>query len=188
MEQLSLHILDLVQNSLEAEATSVSAKIVEDLSNDRLTIQVVDDGRGMSEEICQRVTDPFFTTRKTRHVGLGIPFLQAATQACAGSLTVRSQEGSGTTITAVFQHSHIDRMPLGDMVKTLMVLFLMTEPITFHYSHQIDDRVFEFSTDLFHQLLGPVSFSAREVREWFQRFVVEGEESVQREFTHAKAE
>jgi hypothetical protein len=124
MRELSLHILDVMQNSLEAGATLIELTVDEDLPADRLTITVRDNGRGMDEATLARVTDPFFTTRKTRHVGLGIPLFQAAAERCDGDLRLASQVGVGTTLTADFQHSHLDRAPLGDLTGTLMSVIL----------------------------------------------------------------
>ncbi|MCX7706798.1 MAG: ATP-binding protein, partial [Anaerolineae bacterium] len=124
MRELSLHILDALQNSLEAGATLVELTVDEDLAADRLTIVIRDNGRGMDEATLARVTDPFFTTRKTRHVGLGIPLFKAATERCNGDFVITSAPGKGTTLEATFQHSHIDRAPLGDMVGTLLSFIL----------------------------------------------------------------
>ncbi len=124
MRELSLHILDALQNSLEAGATLVELIIDEDLPADRLTITIRDNGRGMDEATLARVTDPFFTTRKTRHIGLGIPLFKMAAERCNGGLAITSQVGQGTTLVATFQHSHLDRAPLGDMAGTLLSFIL----------------------------------------------------------------
>jgi len=124
MRELSLHILDALENSLEAGATAIELTIEEDMRADRLTIAVRDNGRGMSKAQLDRVFDPFFTTRTTRHVGLGVPLFKAAAQRCNGDLTVTSQPGEGTTLQAIFQHSHIDRAPLGDIQGTLLAVIL----------------------------------------------------------------
>jgi nitrogen-specific signal transduction histidine kinase len=124
MLELALHILDILQNAVEAGATGVELTIVEDEPADRLTITVADNGRGMDEQTVQRVQNPFYTTRTTRHVGLGIPLYAAAAETAAGGLTIRSQAGVGTTVEATFQLSHPDRQPLGDMAGTLLAFLL----------------------------------------------------------------
>ena len=124
MRELSLHILDILQNSVEAGATRVELSVVEDLAADRLTIEVRDNGRGIPPDKLPHVFDPFYTSRKTRHVGLGLPLLKAAAERCNGDATIVSEVGAGTTLTAIFQHSHLDRAPLGDMTGTLLSFVL----------------------------------------------------------------
>ena len=185
MRELSLHILDVVENSLEAGATQIDLRIEEDLAADRLTIRVSDNGCGMSEEQLAQVSDAFFTTRSTRHVGLGIPLLQAAAQRCNGYLSITSQVGQGTTLQAVFQHSHIDRAPLGDMAKTLMTLILSTNrgarQYDIHYVHTADGTAFEFDTRDIRAALGDVPLAHPAVRTWLQDFLSEGETEIRRE-------
>ena len=189
MEELALHILDMVQNSLEAGATRVSVRVEEDTRQDLLSIEVTDNGQGMTDEVCRQVLNPFFTTRKTRRVGLGLPFLQEAASACGGGLIIKSQPGKGTMVIARFQHSHIDRMPLGDMAKTLMVLLSMTEPeqCELEYTHQINQRCFTFNTRDLRDELGIKSFSSREARSWFRQYVAEGESWIREGMNDAKA-
>ena len=173
--ELSLHILDILENSISAGATQVELRIEEDLPADRLTIEIVDNGKGMDEETLARVLDPFFTTRKTRHVGLGLPFFAAAAEWCNGGLQVESQVGQGTRVVATFQHSHIDRAPLGD-VKSTLLAFLMAEwPIDLHYVHRVDGRTFEFDTAELRAELGDVPLTHPAVRRWLGEFIAEGE-------------
>lgn len=174
MRELSLHILDALENALEAEASLVELIIEEDLSTDRLAITIRDNGRGMSEDQLARVFDPFFTTRSTRHVGLGIPLFRAAAERCDGDLTIASELGEGTTLRAAFQHSHIDRAPLGDMTGTLLA-FILSGSCDVHYVHRVDGREFEFKTvDIRAELEGaPLTHPA--VRAWLRRFIAEGE-------------
>lgn len=124
MKELALHILDIAENSVAAQAHNIVIHIAEDLSVDRLLIRVQDDGRGMDQITAQRVLDPFVTSRTTRKVGLGLPLLKAAAESCNGNLSIQSQVGKGTTVEVSFQHSHIDRMPLGDVAATLMSLIV----------------------------------------------------------------
>jgi hypothetical protein len=189
MRELSLHILDVLQNSLEAGATLVELTIEENLIADRLTITVRDNGRGMDEATLACVTDPFFTTRKTRHVGLGIPLFKAAAERCNGDLSITSQVGVGTTLVATFQHSHIDRAPLGDVTSTLLSVIL-GGTCDVRYLHRVigrlvdweigrsgewETREFEFSTTEIRAELGDVSLTHPTVREWLREFVAAGE-------------
>ncbi len=178
MRELSLHILDALQNSLEAGATLVELTIVEDLAADSLTIIIGDNGRGMSEDQLARIFDPFFTTRSTRHVGLGIPLFRAATQRCNGDLTITSQLGEGTTLCATFQHSHIDRAPVGDIAGTLLS-FILSGSCDLHYVHRVNGRAFEFRTDGIRTELGDIPLTHPKVRKWLQGFIAEGEQTLQ---------
>lgn len=177
MRELSLHILDALQNSLEAGATSIQLIIEENLAADRLTITIRDNGRGMSEAQLARIFDPFFTTRSTRHVGLGIPLFKAAAELCNGSLTIASQSGKGTTLQATFQHSHIDRAPLGDMTGTLLA-FILAGQCDLHYLHRVGEREFEFDTAEIRAELGDVPLTHPAVRKWLREFIAEGEEEL----------
>jgi anti-sigma regulatory factor (Ser/Thr protein kinase) len=178
MRELSLHILDALQNSLEAGATLVELTIEEDLVADLLTIIIGDNGRGMSEDQLARIFDPFFTTRSTRHVGLGIPLFRAAAQRCNGDLTVTSQLGEGTTLCAEFQHSHIDRAPLGNIAGTLLS-FILSGSCDLHYAHRVNGRAFEFRTDGIRTELGNIPLTHPKVRKWLQDFIDEGEQTLQ---------
>jgi len=180
MRELSLHILDAVENSLEAGATFVELAIEEDLAADWLTITIRDNGRGMSEEQLARISDPFFTTRSTRHVGLGVPLFKTAAERCGGDLTITSQLGQGTTLRATFQHSHIDRAPLGDITGTLLAVIL-SGSCDLHYAHRVDGREFAFSTEDVRAELGDIPLTHPTVREWLQNFINEGEVSLQRQ-------
>jgi anti-sigma regulatory factor (Ser/Thr protein kinase) len=146
MEDLALHILDIAQNSLEAGASEIEIEILENLREDRLTIRVRDNGRGMDPETAAKVTDPFFTTRTTRRVGLGLPLMAAASKAAGGELTIDSKPGQGTTVLATFQHGHIDRAPLGDIEATLLVLLAGQPDKDMFFRHQVEDRVFELDS------------------------------------------
>ncbi len=173
MRELSLHILDLVQNSLEAGATRVSLEISEDLRADRLVIRVEDNGRGMDEELRRRVLDAFTTTRTTRRVGLGLPLLAAAAEHCNGGVTVESAPGKGTVVTATFQHSHIDRAPLGNMVATLMTILTANPAVRLEYAHRVDEREFRFDTQEIKEQLGDVPLTYGPVLQWIREFIAE---------------
>jgi anti-sigma regulatory factor (Ser/Thr protein kinase) len=179
MRELSMHILDVLENALEAGATQVELSIAEDLEADRLSIAVRDNGRGMDAETAGRALDPFFTTRTTRHVGLGLPLFAAAAKRCDGDLTVESSPGRGTTVKATFRRSHVDRAPLGNMTDTLLAFLLGFSPSTaaprFTYYHQVGDRAFELDTAAIQAELGEVPLSHPRVREWLHEYIAEGE-------------
>jgi hypothetical protein len=137
MLELALHILDVLQNAVEAGAENVSLTLVEDWTVGWLTITVTDDGRGMDAGTLARVADPFYTTRSTRHVGLGLPLLKMAAGAAGGTLSLRSSPGHGTTVQSLFRLSHPDRQPLGDMAATLLAFLLSGRSVRLNYLHRL---------------------------------------------------
>ena len=169
LRELALHILDVVENSVNAGATLVTIEVIEEMTVDRLTIRVADNGRGMDAEAVQRAADPFFTTRTTRRVGLGLPFLKQATELCNGSFSIESVLGKGTTVTAAFQHSHINRMPLGDLSNTILTLVVGYPQTDLVYRHKLDERSFEFDTRPIKAELGDVPLSEPSVIEYLRR-------------------
>ncbi len=136
MKEIALHLLDLAENSVSAGASAIEITVNENLASDRLTVSVEDNGSGMDPEIARQLGDPFYTTRTTRKVGLGIPLLQAAAEACNGRLSVSSRPGAGTKVQAEFQHSHIDRMPLGDLPGTALTLLISHPEINWRFVYQ----------------------------------------------------
>lgn len=146
MEDLALHILDIAQNSIEAGATALDIAIVEDVAADEYVIEICDNGPGMDSETLARATDPFFTTRKTRRVGLGLPLLAEAARAAGGELSVDSKPGSGVRVRATFRHGHIDRAPLGDIQTTLMVLLAGHPDLRLRFRHRLAGRQFELDS------------------------------------------
>ena len=135
MLELSLNVLDIAQNSIAAGATRVLLSVQEDTANDRLTLTVADNGCGMTLQQLARVRDPFFTTRTTRKVGMGIPLFRMAAETAGGTFDIQSEKGNGTTVTAVFGLRHIDRMPLGDMAGTVATLIRLNPQVDFVYRH-----------------------------------------------------
>jgi len=152
MLTLALNILDITQNSIRARASEVFVGITESLSHDTLEITVRDNGSGISPEIIDKVTDPFFTTRTTRKTGLGLSLLKHQAELTGGYLTVDSQKGKGTEVKASFALSHIDRQPLGDIAGVLTILMTANPEIDFLYNHKTDT--------------GEYFFSSKEVREY----------------------
>jgi anti-sigma regulatory factor (Ser/Thr protein kinase) len=146
MEDLSLHILDIAENSIAAGATTIEIAVEEYTVRDLLRLEIKDNGRGMDEEMKKMVADPFFTTKTVRKVGLGLPFLKQAAIECDGSFSIASTEGKGTTISATFKRSHIDRKPLGDMAASIMVLIAGNPHIDFVFQYRRDDYHYHFDT------------------------------------------
>ncbi|MCU0559787.1 MAG: ATP-binding protein [Desulfobacterales bacterium] len=146
MRELSLHILDVVENGITAGAGRIEIRVEESLAADRLKLTVRDDGPGMPPEKASNPEDPFITSRTTRRVGLGLSLLAAAARRCEGDLTVAAEPGRGTEVAAVFRHSHIDRAPLGDVAATLAMLIIGNPHIDFAYSHTVDGDEFSLDT------------------------------------------
>jgi anti-sigma regulatory factor (Ser/Thr protein kinase) len=175
VRELSLHVLDALENSVEAGATRIEITVDEDLEADRMTITIADNGRGMSEELIARVLDPFTTTRTTRHVGLGLPLLAAAARRCDGDLVIESEQGVGTQVVATFRRSHIDRAPLGDMPTALIAILMSSRPVDLAYSHRLEKQEFSFDSAEIRSELGDVPLAHPKVRDWLLDFMREGE-------------
>lgn len=187
MRELSMHILDLAQNSIAADASRIEIEVVartavfRDLSAaeipkhqaDTLTISIADNGRGMPAELLASVGDPFTTTRTTRRVGLGIPMFSEAAKACDGYVSVESQPGNGTKVTAAFRLSHIDRAPLGDMASTLVALIAANPDTAFRYMQRVDGEEFVLDTDEIKARLDGVSINESAVLRWIADYVNE---------------
>jgi hypothetical protein len=151
---LSQHILDIVENSVNAGASLVHLDIEQDLAHDRLSICVRDDGRGIDPTMLVAITDPWVTTRTTRRVGLGIPFFKQTAEMCEGDFEIESHPGQGTKICATFRWSHIDRPPVGALGDTLICIIVGYPQVNFVYHHRVDDQVFEFDTREIREILG----------------------------------
>jgi len=138
MEDLSLHILDIVENSIAAGAKNIVIKIIEEQKKDLLTIEIIDDGKGMDKKTLKKVLDPFYTTRNTRKVGLGLPLLAQSAKESGGSIKIESEPCKKTMVKATFGCSHIDCKPLGDVGETLKVLIVGNPDINFIFEYQKD--------------------------------------------------
>ncbi len=181
MREIALHVLDLLQNAVEAGAGRVTLTIDEDTALDQLTITVADDGRGMDAKTIRRVLDPFYTTRTTRHVGLGLPLMMAAAERADGMMTVESQPGVGTQVAATFRLSHPDRQPLGDMAGTLLAYLLSERDADLSYVHRRNDNSFEFDTAEIRAMLDGTPLADPTVRRWLANALTEGEEDLEHE-------
>lgn len=174
MRELALHILDIAENSISANADEVKINVEEDLDKDLLRIIIIDNGKGMDSETLARVTDPFVTSRTTRKVGLGIPFFKAAAEACDGTLNILSSPGQGTTVDVVFKHSHIDRMPLGDIISTLQTLIIGTPDIHWFFDYCYNGCRFVFDDKPIKQTLDGISLSEPAVMKFIREMLETG--------------
>ncbi|MBO4306250.1 MAG: sensor histidine kinase [Clostridia bacterium] len=177
MKELSLNILDIAQNSIHAEAKLVRIIITE--TDEMLKLEIMDDGKGMSEEFLGRVTDPFSTTRTTRKVGMGLPLLKLAAEQTGGSMSVTSRERAlypethGTEVTAVFYKKHLDFTPLGDVISTVVSLVQGSPEVDFLFVHELGEKRVELDTRDIREVLGDVPLSAPDVLVWIRESLIE---------------
>lgn len=173
MPEISLNILDIVQNSVRAKASLIQISIIVLTPEDTLTVIIEDNGCGMSREQLQRVTDPFFTTRTTRKAGLGVPFFKLAAESSGGEFDIWSEQEKGTVTKAVFGLSNIDRMPLGDINGTVYMLITRNTDIDFVYLYKVNDRSFVLDTRKFKAILGDVPLDSYEVSGYIKEYLNE---------------
>jgi hypothetical protein len=146
MKELSLNILDIVQNSLRAKAGEISIEINESTINDYYQIIIKDNGSGIPENILRNITDPFVTTRTKRKMGLGLSLLKYHAEITGGGMEIKSEAGSGTVVKTNFSFRHLDRQPLGDIVSIIVMLMASNPHINFIYSHRTDYGEYRFSS------------------------------------------
>ena len=173
MQELSLNVLDVAENSVRANASLIRIGVEEDAAADRLTITIQDNGKGMTREQVETVIDPFYTTRTTRKVGLGIPFFRMAAQLTGGDLTIRSEVGAGTTVTATFGLTSIDRMPLGDINGTIATLVQCNPGIDWLYTRRKDGREMVMDTRQFREVLEDMPLDSPEVLGFLRDYLAE---------------
>ena len=177
MKELSLNILDVAENSVKAGATLTQILIVE--QGDLLTLTFKDDGCGMSEEVVRAVTDPFYTTRTTRKVGLGVPLLKLAAEQTGGNLTVQSKtveehpDSHGTEVTATFYKNHLDFTPLGDVISSITTLIQGHPDTDFLFSHKTENGEVMLDTRELRQVLGDVPLDTYDVIKWIEDYLKE---------------
>ncbi len=173
MRELSLNILDIAQNSITAGASLITIEIAEDTVAKLMLIGIYDNGKGMSDEQVRSVIDPFFTTRTTRKVGMGIPLFKMAAEQTGGSLEIKSELGVGTEVRTTFKTDSVDFTPLGDVAATVQMLISMNTDRDFIYRRSVDGREFILDTREIKEILGDVPLDAYEVSQWLKDFIVE---------------
>lgn len=178
MKDLSLHLLDIVRNSTAAGACNIKVQILACTNEDRLRIIIEDDGTGMDNELLERITSPFATTRTTRKIGMGIPLLKASAEMSSGELKIDSVKGKGTILHATFKISHIDRPPLGDIASTMTSLVAAEPGIEFILILESDNGSFRFDTSEIKKKLDGVPINEIEIVCWIREFIEEGIKSI----------
>lgn len=146
MQDISLHILDIVENSIRASARTIKIRIEENIEEDWLTLEIEDNGKGMDEVTIKKALDPFFTTKATRRIGLGLPLLNQAARETGGKLEITCQAGKKTIVRATFRYSHPDRKPLGNITETLLVLAAGYAEVDFVYEHKRGNRIYRWDS------------------------------------------
>ena len=176
MRELSLNILDVAQNSITAGASLITIEVNENTVDHTLLIGIYDNGKGMSEEQVRSVVDPFFTTRTTRKVGMGIPLFKMAAEQTGGRLEIKSEIGVGTEVRAYFMTDSVDFTPLGDVASTVQMLITMNTDRDFLYKHSVDGKDFVADTREIKEILGDVPLDTYEVSQWLLEFIKENTE------------
>ncbi len=174
MLELAEHILDIAENSVRAGAGLIEIDIDEDTANDSLSIEIIDNGRGMKQEEMEKVLDPFYTTKTVRRVGLGIPLLTDAARRAGGHLSLESQEGKGTTVKATFGLSHVDRQPMGNIISTLIVLIAGNSGVDFFYKYRHNDQQSELDTRTIRKEIDDVPINHPEILKYIRGVLEEG--------------
>lgn len=178
MTELSLNLLDVAENGVRAGATLIRIGIDTDTEKDRLIMTISDNGCGMSEEQVRAVTDPFFTTRTTRKVGLGVPFFKMAAEITGGSFRIDSVPGKGTDVIAEFVYSSIDRAPLGDVEETMVTLISGSPDIDFVYEYSFNGKSCTLDTREVRQMLEGVPLDTPEVISFLRDYLKENRKAV----------
>jgi anti-sigma regulatory factor (Ser/Thr protein kinase) len=174
MLELAANILDIAENSVRAGAKLIEISIDEDSEKDLLTIEIADNGHGMSQEVITKIFDPFYTTKTVRRVGLGIPLLANAAEMSGGGLQVESKEGSGTKIKATFGLTNLDRQPMGNIINTLIILIVGNSDVDFFYKHRHNDRRFELDTRQIRKEIDDVPINHPEILKYIRGVLEEG--------------
>lgn len=173
LQDISLHVLDIAQNSIKAGADLILVNIDIQTDKKRMKLEITDNGCGMSSEQLAQAADPFYTSRTTRKVGLGVPFLKQSAECTGGTFSIASKEGQGTRVMAEYHLDHIDCLPLGDITSTFYSLVIMNADLNFIFHYGVDGCVFQFDTAQIRELLGNVSLANNEVAVFVKTYLKE---------------
>lgn len=173
MKDLSLHILDLVHNSVTAKASRIEISISEDKTENSFKLLVSDNGKGIDPEILPKVVDPYTTNRKTRKVGMGLPLLKHNAEQAGGGVQISSEVGKGTEVMATFEYDHIDRPPIGDIAGVLLQLLSGFQDVHIKYLHRTANGEFILDSQEIGEVLGDVSVNDPEIRKYLNEMILE---------------
>lgn len=171
MDELSLHILDIVQNSISAKATNIEVKVIDNTKDDKIEIEIYDNGKGMSEEEIQIAQNPFYTTKSNKKVGLGIPLLKQIALSVDGEFKIESKKGEFTRVYASFKKSHPDTPPLGNLKDTILALIISSENFDIKFQYKKNDKIFELDTKEIKKILGEIPLNHPEVIKFLREFL-----------------
>lgn len=174
MQEIAMNILDIAYNSIKAKASLIKILIYDSSKSNIIKIQIIDNGIGMSQETINKVVDPFYTTRTTRKVGLGIPMFKENIEATGGNFSIESTIGKGTTITGEFVKNHIDTPPMGNLVDTIITLIQADDKIDYLFKYKSDDFEFVFDTNEIKVILDGVAINLPEIIVWLKDYIKEG--------------
>ena len=173
MRDLSLHLMDIIENSIAAQASVVQIEL--DDKDGMLTVIVHDNGKGMDNRTKSKAEDPFYTTRTTRKIGLGLPLYKQNALLSGGSFELMSQAGKGTTVKAVFNTKSIDCIPLGDIGETIYTLIVVNPAVAFSFTCSSGNGTFSFSTEKVKETLGEdIPLNHPDVSMWIKNYLYEG--------------
>jgi len=179
MKELSLHILDIVQNSIRAKSDLIGIEITELPSDNQLIITITDNGKGMNKQELEQTVEPFYTSRTTRKVGLGLSLLRQNAEMTNGSFKIDSKHGEGTCVTAVFGFDHPDRPIVGDLTGTLLLLICSSDGMDYVFKHHTPVGDYQLDTREIRQIIGNVSISEPEIRTFLREMIKENLELIQ---------
>ena len=174
MDEIALNILDIAYNSIRAKASSIQITIIDSVINNIIHIVIEDNGTGMDEAMVTQVSNPFYTTRTTRRVGLGIPLFKQSAELTGGYLHIDSQINQGTRLEAQFIKNHIDTPMMGDIIETIITLIQADEKIDYYFEYKTDDCDFQMNTKEMKEILGDVKMNEPEVLLWLKDYMKEG--------------
>lgn len=174
MNELSLYILDIVQNSLSASSKNVTINITDSKLENIIKLEVIDDGCGMNDDTLNKVSDPFYTTRTTRKVGLGIPLFKELCLMCEGSFHIESALNKGTKLEATLKKDNIDTPPMGDLASSIYIIAINKENIDIEFNYKTDTDEFYLNTKEIKEILGDVPLTDTSVVVWLSEFIKEG--------------
>lgn len=174
MEEIAMYILDIVNNSLAAGSKNIHVYIRDSEQYNIIDILIVDDGCGMDEETLKKVTDPFYTSRTTRNVGLGVPMFKDSVEMTGGYFVIDSRRSVGTTLNGTYIRNHLDTPPMGDIIETMITLIQFDESVDYIFEYNEDDHEFVLNTIDIKEILEDVPINTPEVLNWLREYIKEG--------------
>ncbi len=174
MQEIAMNILDIVYNSIKAKAKLIKILIIDSILENVISVEIIDDGCGMDEATVEKVTSPFYTTRTTRKVGLGVPLFKENVEATGGHFLIESEPGKGTRIMGSFVKDHLDTPPMGDIIATMVTLLQANADIDYLFKYRTDENEFVLDTKEVKQMLDGVPINEPEIIIWLKDYMKEG--------------